>query len=191
MNEKRKYPFPNRRTVGASPGSDATEDESFGVLKDWWRDLENDKGERAALRRAASLTEVMLSPAFHRLLNRLRQAGYAVPEGRFPKLAAIAGLAARLKDAEGGPLGGDMGTPKPGGTKARVAELRLRRLLACNDLEELYTLLRRVLALLDDRARLADLATTIWHWVPLDESRPGDPRRDLARDYYAVAPIQS
>lgn len=162
---------------------------SYAILRAWWHDLENDRGGRAALRRAATLTEVMLCPAFHRLLNDLRQAGYAVPEFRYPKLAAIAGLAARIKAETDDGLAKRMGSPKSGGGKAAVSELRMRSLLACDDLEELYTLLRRALSLLDDRANLADLTAVVWHWTPMDEKSPYDPRRRMAYDYYAVAQL--
>lgn len=162
---------------------------SFAILRDWWRDLENDRGARAALRRAASLTAVMLCPAFHRLLNDLRQAGYTISESRYPKLAVIAGLAARVRAETDDGLAKRMGTPKSDGDKAAVSELRMRRVLACDDLEELYTLLRRALSLLDDRANLADLAAVVWHWTPMDEKSPYDPRRRMAYDYYAKAPL--
>ncbi len=177
---KPDYPFPQHRPNHAS----------FGVLKAWWEVLQDDRGERAALRRAASLTEVMLSPAYHRLLGKLQQAGYGVSEHRYPKLAAIAGLAARVKEPSDEGLATSMGTPSgPGSKKPTVAELRMRRILACNDVEELYSLLRRGLALLNDRANLSDLAVIIWHWAPMDEKRPNDPRRQMAHDYYAAAPL--
>lgn len=174
-----RYAFPQRKP----------DDPSFEVLRAWWKGLEDDKGERAALRRAASLTEVMLSPAFHRLLNELRRAGFGISDSRYPKLAATAGLAARIRGEDGAGMAASMGTPKSGGSKAVVSELRMRRILACNDIEELYMLLRRALALLDNRSNLADLAATVWNWVPMDEKRPNDPRRQMAYDYYAAAPL--
>lgn len=182
MSERKKYPFPQGKP----------DDPSFTHLLGWWRELEKDKGERAALRRAASLTEVMLSPAYIRLLRELRNAGFAVSNHEQPlgKVAAIAGLAARLKDLAPEGLAKRMGSPKPGSTAATVSELRLRRLLACDDMEELYTLLRRLLAQLDDRADLADLAAIVWNWSPLDDKWPYDPRRQLAYDYYEAAPIK-
>lgn len=181
MGDKTKpdNPFPQRK-----PGHP-----SFDVLKTWWQSLETDRGERAALRRAVSLTEVMLSPAFHRLLNSLRRAGYGVADYRYPKLAAIAGLAARVKMETSESLATRMGSPKSGGDKAAMSDLRVRRVLACDDVEELYTLLRRALALLGGQANLPDLAATLWHWSPMDEKRSNDPRRRLAYDYYAAAPI--
>ena len=179
MSEKPDTPFPQR----------APDHASYAVLRTWWQGLEHDKGERAALRRAARLTEVVLSPAFHRLLRELRQSGYGIAETRYPKLAAIAGLAARVKAEMPGPLAKHMGSPKPGGNAPVVAELRMRNLLACDDVEALYTQLRRALALLDDRANLADLAALVWHWSPMDEKRTNDPRRQMAYDYYAAAPL--
>lgn len=186
MNNTYMRPFPRIK-------SGESEDASFGILANWWEQLNHAKGERAALRRSASLTEVMMSPAFASLLRALRSSGYAISDQDAPlaKLAAIAGLCARIEEQAGGGLGERMGTPKAGGKTATLSELRLRRILACDDIEELYTLLRRALALLDDRANLADLAATIWHWSPLDEKRPHDPRRQVAYDYYAIAPIKS
>lgn len=182
MSELDKYPFPQ----------DKPDHKSAALLVAWWQQLENDKGERAALRRAASLTEVMLSPTFMRLLRALRNQGYAIGNGniQLSKIAALAGLAARVKAQTDVGLAAHMGTPKPGGSTPAFSELRLRRILACDDIEELYTLLRRALALLSDQANLADLAATIWNWVPLDDKRSYDPRRRLAYDYYAVAPIK-
>jgi CRISPR system Cascade subunit CasB len=173
------FPFP--------PGADHA---SYALLLGWWKNLESDRGERAALRRTGTLTEVMLSPAFHRLLHSLRRGGFQIAEQRYPKLAVIAGLAARIRITEGAALGVQCGSPrKPSDKKPCVSELRMRRLLACDDLGELYTLLRRVLALLDNQASLNDLAAVVWNWRKLDEKHPFDPRRQLALDYYAAAPL--
>ncbi len=175
-NSKTLYAFPQRKP----------DDPSFAILRAWWKGLEDDKGERAVLRRAVSLTGIMLSPAFHRLLNDLRRAGFGVSESRYPKLAAIAGLVARIRDEDGESLARSMGTPRSSGGKAAVSELRMRRLLACDDIEELHTLLRRALALLDNQANIGELAATIWNWMPMDENNPKDSRRQMAFDYYAA-----
>lgn len=188
MNSTKRFLFPQPRLGEDEMPADL----SFDILRDWRQQLENDKGERAALRRAAALTEVMLSPAYMRLLRSLRGSDYAISNHNLPlaKIAAIAGLTARVKDPAKEGLAQRMGTPKPGSTTPVFSELRLRRILACDDIEELYTLLRRALSLLGDQANLADLAATIWNWSPLDEKRPYDPRRRLAYDYYAAAPIK-
>jgi CRISPR system Cascade subunit CasB len=179
MSEKVKYlyPFPKWQP----------DDRSFLILREWWQELENNKGERAALRRADSLTEVVYCSIYHRLLRTLRKEGYTVPEAHMPKLAAIAGLAARIDDTPG-KLGAQMGTLKPG-DKPVISELRMRRVLACDDLEELYTLLRRALSIIGGNASLTGLAATIWHWKSLAEKNPHDSRKQMAYDYYAAASI--
>lgn len=178
QKEKYLYPFPQWNP----------DDRSFEILREWWQELENNKGERAVLRRANSLTEVVFCPSYHRLLRTLRNEGYSVAESRFSKLAAIAGLAARIKEDIPGTLGTQMGALKPG-DKPTVSELRIRRVLACNDLEELYILLRRALGILGGNASLTGLAATIWQWDSLAEKKPSDSRKQMAYDYYAAASI--
>ena len=109
MTDKLDKPFPQRNP----------EHVSYAVLRGWWQGLEHDRGDRAALRRAGCLTEAMLSPAFHHLLHELRQTGCGIAESRYPKLAAIAGLAARVKKRNRGPPGHRHGEPQTGRQRAR------------------------------------------------------------------------
>lgn len=182
MSEKKHYLFPQQEP----------DHPSFTVLTDWWHKLESDKGERAALRRASSLTEIMTSPAYVRLLRTLRDAGYPISSSNaaLAKIAAIAGLAARVKSQTDLGLATRMGTPKTSASAPAFSELRLRNLLARDDLEDVYTQLRRALAILDDQANLPNLAATVWNWSRLDDKKPHDPRRRLAYDYYAAAPLK-
>lgn len=182
MSDIDRHPFPQGRH----------EEPSFGLLKDWWKRLEDNKGERAFLRRASTLTQVMLSPSFVDLLRTLRNQDYSIGGYDLPlsKIAAIAGLSARIESLSEESLATRMGTPKPGASTPAFSELRLRRILACDDIEELYVQLRRAIAILDDTVNLADLAATIWNWSPMDAKRPRDPRRQIAYDYYSVAPLK-
>lgn len=176
QNEKTLYPFPQWNDG----------DSSFTILRNWWQELETNKGDKAFLKRAGSLTEVVFCPAFHRLLNALRKAGYSVQESRYPKLAAITGLVAGIKEDISGAFGAQMGALKQG-EKPALSELRIRRVLACDDLEELFILLRRALGLLDGKASITGLASTVWQWESLTEKRPYDSRKQMAYDYYAAA----
>ena len=178
MSKKMLYPFSQREP----------NERSFTILRHWWRELEDNKGDRAILRRAGSLKEVVFCPGYHRLLWALRKGKYSVPESHLPKLAAIAGLAARIKEDIAGTLGKQLGALKQG-DKPTVSELRMRRLLACDDIEELYVLLRRVLGILSGNASLSGLAVTIWQWEPLTEKRPYDSRKQMAFDYYEAASL--
>jgi len=165
------------------------QDRSYTILLDWWRELEAAKGERADLKRADSPMRVAFSPAYHDLLHRLQEAGYRLGTDGRERLAVLAGLAAHIKQLINDmPFARQMGSPTPGSQKAKVSELRFRRLLATDALGELYPLLRRVIGLVDGEANLVDLARVIFRWRPIAEQNPYDPRRDWAYEYYATAP---
>jgi CRISPR system Cascade subunit CasB len=173
-----RFPFPN-----------SVQDPSYTILLDWWGALEANKGEWAELKRADSPLRVAFSPAYHDLLRRLQGAGYRLsPDGR-ERLAALAGVAAHVKQhIDNTRFATQMGNPNPGSEKARVSELRFRRILATDDVDELYTQLRRAISLLDGTANLIDLAHVLFRWRPIAEQNPSDPRKDWAYDYYAAAP---
>ena len=174
-----RFPFPND-----------PQDASYTILLDWWTALEADKGERAELKRAENPLRVAFSPAYHDLLHRLQEAGYRLGTGGRERLAVLAGLAAHVKQHtdNGRSLATQMGSPKPGSDKATVSELRFRRILATDDLDDLYTQLRRAISLLDGTANLIDLARVLFRWRPIAEQNPYDPRKNWAYDYYAAAP---
>ena len=174
-----RFPFPND-----------PQDASYAILLDWWMALEADKGERAELKRAENPLRVAFSPAYHDLLHRLQEAGYRLGTGSRERLALLAGLAAHVKQHTDSvrSLATQMGSPYHGSGKAPVSELRFRRLLATDDLGDLYTQLRRALSLLDGAANLMDLAHVLFRWQSIAEQNPYDPRKNWAYDYYAVAP---
>ena len=174
-----RFPFPND-----------PQDASYTILLDWWTALEADKGERAELKRAENPLRVAFSPAYHDLLYRLQEAGYRLGTGSREWLALLAGLSAHVKQhtANERSLAAQMGSPKPGSERAPVSELRFRRILATDDLADLYTQLRRAISLLDGTANLIDLARVLCRWRPIAEQNPYDPRKNWAYDYYAAAP---
>jgi CRISPR system Cascade subunit CasB len=143
------------------------QDSPLGLaLLDWWRGLDADRGSRAVLRRADSVTAIMLSPAFQRLRQRLLHAGWpggTQPGWRDERLAAIAGLLAHVTENDDRPLPLAM-SKAPGdkpGDKPPVSELRFLRLLESPDLDALFSGLRRVLPLMRDRADVLALAQDV------------------------------
>jgi CRISPR system Cascade subunit CasB len=174
-----RFPFPN-----------SLQDTSYTILLDWWTALEADKGERAELKRAEHPLRVAFSPAYHNLLRRLQEAGYHLGIDSRERLAVLAGLAAHVKQHtdNGRSFAAQMGSPRLGSDKAVVFELRFRRILALDSLDELYTQLRRAVSLLDGTANLVDLARVLFRWRSIAEQNPFDPRKDWAYDYYAAAP---
>lgn len=161
------------------------------TLRAWHADLlqQPRRGERAQLRRAATIEQAAMAPPLHRLLRKLGEKPEAAEASpaltrRLGALTALAALASRVEADEHGSLGHRMAAPRqPGGASARVSEARLRRLLETDeaDVEQRFTVLRRLVSQLDERLDLAELAGVLCDWTPAR-------RRQLAFDYYDSAP---
>lgn len=137
----------------------------------WWRKLHSDsgpqRGARARLKRAATLTQVVWEPAYQNAYQQLRQAsGDACwTERQCDGLAAAVALAAHLKPSESsrvlsvaGAASGKEGSPNP------VSPLRFRRLLDAPDIDSLFISLRRLLPLMGDSLDPAQLAQDLFGW---------------------------
>ncbi|MDP2211519.1 MAG: type I-E CRISPR-associated protein Cse2/CasB [Candidatus Aquicultor sp.] len=152
----------------------------FKALTDWWRELENNRGDRAVLRRCRSLTEVVFSPAYHRLRWAVSRFGSVDDNG----LALIVGLAARIKsNSEGSSIAEQMATGKSDGS-ARVSGLRFRRLLKVQEKDDLFTAMARIIALLGGTTNLQSLVQSVYFWN--DRTR-----KQWAFDYYSRAPEEA
>jgi CRISPR system Cascade subunit CasB len=144
----------------------------------WWRSLDDNRGDRAELRRCGTLAEVVFTPAYHRLRQAVCRYGAVHDEG----LAVLAGLAAKVKNnATDNTVAEQMATGK--GDSARVSGLRFRRLLKVKDQEELFTAFGRVIALLDGSVNLQSMAQSVYFWN--DRTR-----KQWAFDYYSKAPSE-
>ncbi len=137
------------------------------ILTQWWSSLEQDAGGRARLRRCHSPDEVMMEPAFHRLLNRLRplidreDRSEAEIARDILRLAAVAGLLAHVRRPDNHSLADRMAEKR--GQRVLVSPLRFRRLLKV-PFEELYEAMIRMLRQLDETASLFDLANSVFYW---------------------------
>jgi CRISPR system Cascade subunit CasB len=138
-------------------------DQAWGdFLLRWWQGLEDDRGGRAALRRAPDITAVVMLPAYQRLHRRLAAAGWPAQTWRDDRLAAAAGLLAHVRQNAGPALPTAMS--QRDGDKPRVSPLRFTRLLESPDIDALFTGLRRTLPLLQDQADVLSLATDVVNW---------------------------
>ncbi|BAZ95176.1 uncharacterized protein FOKN1_2816 [Thiohalobacter thiocyanaticus] len=138
------------------------------ILAEWWEGLQNDTGGRARLRRCKTPEEVMLEPAFHRLLRRLgaltEKSDDTQLEGyEIHRLAAIAGLLAHVRVKRSKPLAEQMAESESKGGKPLLSSLRFRRLLK-EPFEDIYPSMIRVIRQLDEKANISDLATSIYYW---------------------------
>lgn len=127
------------------------------ILTEWWQSLQEDRGERARLRRCASPEDVLLQPAFHRLYQRF-------PYFDVQALAAVAGLVAHVKKLNNFSFPGQLGRAKEGSDKPVLSELRFQQLLSSGDLDEFYEGLRRAIMLLDREGNILSIADAILHW---------------------------
>jgi len=146
----------------------------------WWQALNDNRGDRAELRRCATLAEVAFSPAYHRLRLTLSKFGVVNADA----LALLAGLAARVKnDVHESTIAEQMATGKPDGS-ARVSGLRFRRLLKTKESDELFTAMGRVIALLGGAVNLQSLAKSVYYYWN-DRTR-----KQWAFEYYSKSPSE-
>ena len=139
------------------------QDQAWGdLLLRWWQGLDNDRGGRAALRRAPDITAVVMLPAYQQLHRRLRAAGWPADTGRNDHLAAAAGLLAHVKQHQ--PQALPVAMSQRDGNKPRVSPLRFSRLLESPDIDALFAGLRRALPLLQHQADVLALATDVVNW---------------------------
>lgn len=144
------------------------------VLQKWWLDLQERNGDRAELRRAKTVADVMLLPAFQRACQRFKPF-FKHEENWEARLAAILGLLAQVRTTTDQSLAGQMA-----GNPPTVSELRFRRLIQ-RDRADLYISMIRVLRMLNNRANLQDLAYSVYFW--------GDGvKRKWAFDYFPNTP---
>ena len=149
------------------------------ALAEWHNGLDADRGTRAELRRCGSPAAVVMTAEFHRLC-RLWQPWLPKERRKLDRLAAVIGLASHLKvHRSGASFARQMSIPK--GEGPVISELRFRRLLQQESLDDLYPTLIRILNQLDRSANLNSLAESVFYW--------GDgTRKKWAYDYYANLP---
>lgn len=129
------------------------------VLTEWWSELS--KGDRAKLKRCSSLEEIALLGAYHRLRFDLLTLAIIDPV----RLALVAGLASHVKEPNQTlRIAQQMALKKVGGDLPVISELRFRRLLAIDELPELYRTMIRIIRILGGEVNLISLADSAYYW---------------------------
>lgn len=153
------YPLTHRRNMGVfymASENKLWNKERCEILQNWWESLDQDRGERAKLRRCKTEFEVCFQPAYIHLCQKL-------PAFSREKLASIAGLLAHVKTLSEQKIASQMSATKKS-DQPIVSEIRFRRLIACETLAELYPFMRRALPLLDNKLNIKDLAISLYFW---------------------------
>ncbi len=157
-------------------------------LLEWWNWLDENRGDRARLRRAESPDDVLLTGAFSRFLSMMPNSWSE--SGNLPASALVAAILAHIKgDQNTASFAAQLATPKDGGDKPRMSELRFQQLQKSNDPGEFFRRLLRAVRMLDGNVNILSLANDALHWM--HEYQRGIDRNPQARlafcwanDYY-------
>ncbi len=186
---------PSRRDVATTPHEIVS---SFmRVYRPWWKrlhpdaDVRADRGARAELRRAESITDVCFVEAFAAgLLPQVMELEWYAPR-HLQGVALLAGLSPHMQPG-GDRSAGDravrsyaqlLGTPPEGGSRAPVAPARFRKMLNIRELDDLFLALKRMLRMTKGACHAPSMARACLFW---SEST----RKQWAIDYYTAIPKQ-
>ena len=158
-------------------------------LRDWHNWLDANRGDRAQLRRAQSPDDVLLTTAFAHFLQHMPRRwseDLAITDA-----ALVAAVLARVRqDDSKTSFAKALASPKVGGTKARMSELRFQQLQKSHTPEDFFKRLCRAVALLGGEVNIPALANDILHWLKENRTAPAIKAQDRlavrwASDYYA------
>jgi CRISPR system Cascade subunit CasB len=133
----------------------------------WWASLEDNRADRAELKRCEDLLEVMITPAFQRARRILLAAGLNPRGAQQDRLAMVVGLSASVsstRDPNAHSRLPRLPLAFSEGEKPSVSPLRFRQLLEARTDDELFVRLRRVLPLVKERINLFHLANDVFQW---------------------------
>ena len=144
----------------------------MGEFLSWWNALHSEtaagpqRADRAALKRADSLSAVACLPAYQRVFRKMaaKHEGDVWTTDQKDRIAALVGLAAHLKEKDDASLPEAMSRRGEGSDRNPVSDLRFARLLDSPDLDALFVGLRRVMPLMEHRASPAKLADDLFGW---------------------------
>lgn len=143
--------------------ANALEKQTIARLVGWWRGLQepHNSGNRAELRRAATVDAVIMTPAFQRLCSGFTDEFRS--DSDKTRLAAIAGLLAHVKESAESRMEIAKQMAQKTDDTPRVSELRFRRLLQ-KSRGDLFVPMVRVIRLLDHRVNIFDLIESVYYW---------------------------
>jgi len=150
----------------------------------WQKELEEERGDRAELRRCRSPAEVAFVPAFYRLKMDMPQ--NLDPE----RLAAVAGILSHVEippKVDGRVTIAELfARPDEGRSAPRISDPRFRRLLrvADDDYAELYPMLTRIIRQIKRKVPEQAIPSLVWGVYKWDQTT----KRRWAEAYYEHIP---
>ena len=138
-----------------------TSEEQAALLR-WYKSLNENRGDRARLRRAECAEDVLLTDAFFRFLNQMPDSW----REKKPILncAAVAGLLSHIKSDNSGASFATLLARPSKGDKPAMSELRFQQLQKSTTTHDFYRRVIRAIHLLGGSANVASLGNDILHW---------------------------
>ena len=138
-------------------------------LQSWWQYLQDNRGERAQLRRCRHPDDALLTTAFARFLQKMPPYWGVRPGAQgigISDAATVACLLARVKTDSKLAFAKALAQPqKEGGQKAAMSELRFQQLQKSRTEEEFFTRICRAIDLLGGKVGLISLADSVLQWL--------------------------
>lgn len=184
------------------------------ALQRWHTWLDDNRGDRARLRRAESPEDILLTDAFFHFLEQMNKASPKWSQNT-PMLtsATMAGALSHVKSNKQTPSklynnkGNDapkktasfaeqLATPSEGKSKAPMSELRFQQLQKSPTTDDFYRRIIRAIRLLDGNVNIVSLANDIIHWHrEFERQLDRQPSKRLsvrwATDYFTALPKNS
>lgn len=139
------------------------------VIIDWWKNLPNDRGKWAELRRCKSVNDICSASSYHDLCHDLKdKAGFKIKkeyeESEYEKLALIAGVLSHVNSIVPGEFPERIAEKKSNG-EPLVSELRFKRLMSISDdNDRLLRTLIRILRIVENTVPIDSLAIGLYWW---------------------------
>lgn len=163
-------------------------EEAKQKLRAWFGWLEDNRGDRARLRRAETPDDVLLTEPFFNFLRQMPDSWRQ--QWNLPIAAMVAAVLAHVKENDSkNSFAAQLASPKPGTDRSRMSELRFQQLQKSRTPDEFFRRLIRAVKLTDSHVNIISLADSIRRWM--NEYRCGTSLKPLDRlavrwasDYY-------
>lgn len=160
-------------------------------IKKWWEWLDQNRGDRAQLKRANSPDDILLSPPFFHFLHEMPEKWSNGRDITLPDAALVASVLAHVRTDSEAPFAKSLALPREGSTTPVMSELRFQQLQKSHTPDEFFRRMCRAIAMLKGKANIIDLTESSLLWLREHRTAPArTPERRLAvrwaTDYYST-----
>ncbi len=141
------------------------QDDDYSHLLAWWSSLDNNRGDRARLRRAESPDDILLTTPFFNFLKEMPEAWSQ--QRNLPISAMVAATLSHVKPLHNNTesFATTLAAKKPGSDRPRMSELRFQQLQKSRTPDDFFRRLVRAVKLVDSNFNILSLADNIGQWM--------------------------